>query len=209
MSFPHFEVANSATEIDIVRTLAAAGNGIHLTVTDSSGIASGRGRGIYIEYTMDTAQTGTAGVRTIALDTTISANVPSWTGIDIYLAALGGDNNYTVGNVIPLSIYLDDLGDNVNQLMALDIGINSSAAIGDRHTFIRCREHTTVWENSTILRLEGLNAAGYLLYFERNPGTEDSAIILDSATCDQTADMRIRVRIAESSADRYIYLYPV
>lgn len=216
MAFPHFEVANTAVEMDIVRTLAAAGNGIHLVVTDSSGIASGRGRALFIEYTMDTAQTGTAGVRTAAINTTISADVPSVTGLDIYLAALGGANNYTVGNVIPLSIYVDDLGDNVSHFMALDIGINSSAATtggesaGEgRHCFIRCREHSAIHATTSVIRLEGGNSAGHFLLFDNPAGTENSSAILEPHSDTEASDYRIRCHLEHYAIDRYIYLYPV
>lgn len=183
--------------------------GFLLNIDDASTIASGRGRGIHIEYTSSGVKTGSAGVRTVAIDTTISANVPSWTGIDIYLAALGGENNYTVGNVFPLSIYVDDIGDNVESFCAVDIGINSSTKCNSRHSFFRCREHLAIVAGSAIMRLEGGNAASYFLVFDNPAGVEDSEVILDAATCNETADHRIRVHLEHTDVDRYIYLYPV
>ncbi len=60
-----------------------------------------------------------------------------------------------------------------------------------------------------LIRYDGVNAQGYFLTLTPAAGVEDSAIIFDSATCDQTADRRLRVRCEGDGDDRYIYLFPV
>jgi len=55
----------------------------------------------------------------------------------------------------------------------------------------------------------GVNAQGYFLWLTTASGVEDTAIPFDTATCDQTADRRLRVRCEGDTADRYIYLFPI
>lgn len=213
MAFPQFEVLNPATEIDIARTISgtSAANGLELTVTDTSTISTGTNAGLTVSYTTSGTKTGGT-VQGAGISVTTSAAIGAagyLTGLDIYLADLGGANNYTVGVVRPLAIYVGDIGDNVDSFMAIDIGLNSSSACASRHCFIRCREHTAIVAGSAVMRLEGANSASYFLIFDNPAGTEDSAVILDSATCDQSADHRIRVYLEHTQTVRYIYLYPV
>ena len=91
----------------------------------------------------------------------------------------------------------------------IDVGRNCPHASLGRDTIIRVREHNTVQPLSSFLLLEGANALGYMFEFGAAAGAEDGTFILDSATCDQTADYRIRVRLAIEAVDRYIYLFPV
>ena len=60
MAFPQFEVLSTVPEMDIATTISGttARNGIHLTVTDSSTVASGRNLGIYVEYVITGVHTG-------------------------------------------------------------------------------------------------------------------------------------------------------
>ena len=63
--------------------------------------------------------------------------------------------------------------------------------------------------STALIRYNGVNAHGYFLTLTAASGAEDTTIPFDTATCDQTADKRLRVRCEGDSADRYIYLYPI
>ncbi|MBU1173094.1 MAG: hypothetical protein KKD44_26320 [Proteobacteria bacterium] len=60
-----------------------------------------------------------------------------------------------------------------------------------------------------LIRYDGVNTQGYFLQLTAVAGVEDSAIPFDVATCDQTADRRLRVRCVGDAVDRYLYLFPV
>jgi len=62
---------------------------------------------------------------------------------------------------------------------------------------------------TALMRYDGVNAHGYFLTLTAASGAEDTAIPFDTATCDQTADKRLRVRCEGDTTDRYIYLYPI
>lgn len=182
-------------------------NAVSLVVTDQLVLSSGRSRALSISLTSTGAKTGTAAIRTVAIDTTLSADTVGWTGIDLWMGGLSGD--YTVGNVIGLSIYFDDLGENVTNLMALDIGLNHSAATASRDCFIRCREHTAIFSTVSVIKLEGANAAGYFISFDNPAETENSGKILETTSDGETATHRIRVHLEHTDEDKYIYLYPI
>jgi hypothetical protein len=62
---------------------------------------------------------------------------------------------------------------------------------------------------TSLIRYDGVNANGYFLQLTAAAGVEDSAIPFDTATCGETADMRLRVRCVGDATVRYIYLYPI
>jgi len=62
---------------------------------------------------------------------------------------------------------------------------------------------------TALMRYDGANTQGYFLTLTAASGAEDTAIPFDTATCDQTANKRLRVRCEGDTTDRYIYLYPI
>lgn len=77
---------------------------LSLTVTDTTTIASGYNKGIYLSYTSSGAKTGGT-VNGIAIDFVWSANLVLANGIDIYLAASG---TRTADTIVGIHIYMDD-----------------------------------------------------------------------------------------------------
>ena len=171
-------------------------------------MAAGMTRAVAIDLSVSGAQTGTATMTALAIDIAATAATNYFYGIEIYSATIA---DHAVGSFLcGLSFYFEDQGNAVANYCMIDMGqANVHAPIG-RHSYIRIREHgAAVLAGSSFLLLEGANAVGYLLNFGGAAGAEDSTIILDSATCDQTADYRIRVRLGVEAVDRYIYLFPV
>jgi len=185
---------------------ATAQNAFAIDVTDESTIAGGMSRGLAINYDATGAQTGTAQINAISIDMSISDDVNDWMMLTLYNSTVA-DKNIEIFSM--LSIYSEDLGNDVSSRIIFDVGINSSHATASRDCIFRVREHTTVQTVNSFLRLEGgTNALGYMFDFQGTVGAEDAAVMLDAATCNQTADHRYRVRIA-GVGDRYVYLFPI
>ena len=183
---------------------ATAQNAFAIDVTDASTIAGGMSRGLAINYDATGIQTGTAQINALSIDMSIADDVNDWMMLTLYNAAVA-DKNIEIFSFI--SMYSEDLGDDLAAKMLIDIGFNSPHAPAGRDCVIRCREHTGVQPNSIFLQLEGANALGYMFNFTDAPGAEDAAVILDTATCGETATQRIRC--LTTLGDRYIYLYVV
>lgn len=185
---------------------AVALDGQRLDISDVIEVASGTTRGVYINYTQSGTKTGSAQVNALAVDMGIAADVPYAYGISISLDTI---DDKTVGFLSGLSIYWEDYGDALTHSVMIDLGKNSVHEPADRNCFFRCREHTTVWPNSSVMRLEGGNSSGYFVVFDNPAGAEDAEVILDAATCGESADYRIRCHLEHYAIDRYIYLFPV
>ncbi len=181
-------------------------NAFAIDVTDESTIAGGMSRGLAINYDATGIQTGTAQINALAIDMSIADDINDWMMLTLYNAEVL-DKNIEIFNFI--SMYQESLGDDVAAKMLIDIGFNNHHATAGRDCVIRIREHDTVQALASFLRLEGgTNALGYMFDFQGTVGGEDATVIMDVATCDQTADHRIRVRI-QGVGDRYIYLFPI
>jgi len=203
----HFD-PNGWTDRDMYGTItgSTADNVFAIDVTDESTIAGGMSRGLAINYDATGAQTGTAQINALAIDMSISDDINDWMMLTLYNATVA-DKNIEIFSFI--SMYQEDLGNDVAAKMLIDIGFVNTHATAGRDCVIRCREHGTVQPLSSFLRTEGgTNALGYMFDFQGTVGAEDATVMLDAATCGETADHRIRVRIA-GVGDRYIYLFPV
>lgn len=185
-------IGNSATTVQTI------------TVTDSGTLAAGRNIGLFVDYVVSGTKTGSFGVRSTRINTQVLANVPSVQIADWYLHTI---DNKTIDLLFGLTMYWEDVGDNIANLCMIDLGKNMTHTTSSRDCFIRCREHTGVQTNSAVIQLEGDNAAHYLVNFASNAPGMDTGVILEGNSDTETSDMRIMV--GTTVGDRYIYLYPV
>lgn len=183
-------IANTAT---IVQTI---------TVTDSGTLAAGRNIGLFIDYVVSGTKTSAFGIRPLRINTQVLANVPSVQVADWYLHTI---DNKTIDLLFGLTMYWEDVGDNIGSLCMIDLGKNMTHTASTRDCFIRCREHTGVQTNSSILRLEGTNAAAFLVDFEAQAGTGQSILATGSDTTDCT--YKIAIRLSAHSVTKYIHLF--
>uniref|UniRef100_A0A6M3L4J2 Uncharacterized protein n=1 Tax=viral metagenome TaxID=1070528 RepID=A0A6M3L4J2_9ZZZZ len=202
----HWDPEEQQDEFITFQAAGTADNAKSFTITDAAVAASGMFNGINIAYNNSGAKTGTGTIDGLNIDMATTADVVYFYGIAVYSATIA---DKTMGQICGLSFYFEDQGNAVSAYTMIDVGRNCPHASLGRDTIIRVREHTTVQPLSSFLLLEGSNALGYMFEFADAAGAEDATVILDSATCDQTADYRIRVRLATAAVDRYIYLYPV
>ena len=203
----HFD-PNGWTDRDMYATLTGetADNAFAIDVTDESTIAGGMSRGLAINYDATGIQTGTAQINALSIDMSIADDVNDWMMLTLYNAAVA---DKTIAIFSMLSLYSEDLGNAVSSRIIFDVGINSSHATASRDCIFRVREHSTVQDVNSFLRLEGgTNALGYMFDFQGVVGGADAAVIMDADVGAETCSHRIRCRIA-GVGDRYIYLYPV
>jgi hypothetical protein len=193
--------------LDIVSKVAAATGTtsedvLKITVTDASTISGNINRGLHIDYTSSGAKTGTAQVNCIGYDLTVSANC-----VDVMLEAgyLATIADKTIGNLFGYSLYFEDFGNAVTNFCMIDLGYNSPHAPSGRNCFFRCRQHDTVQSGASVLRLEGTNAANYLVDFMDAAGTGQSILAAASDTTDCT--YKIAVRLTAHSVTKYIHLF--
>lgn len=141
-------------------------NCAELTCTEDLDHSSGYARGLYINYTHATnAITTTGEINLLGLDYSIQADVPYLYGITLYGAHSG---NPLIGFAAPISIYQDDLGNQLGAYVGIDIGVALSNAPADRYSFMRFRDHSTAIPTS-VFRFEGAHCASYL--FDTTAGT--------------------------------------
>lgn len=189
----------------IASTMSAAITIATITVTDSSTVSSGRGIGLFIDYVMTGTKTGTYGVRSSRINTNIGADVDSVIIADWYMHTIA---DRTINWLMGLSSYWEDYGDGVANLAMIDLGINSPHAITgtDRHAFIRCREHDTVQAISSVLTLEGDNAAAFVFDFHAQADSGNGCLVTD--TDDGNVSYGIKVRLhAHGDVVKYIHLH--
>ena len=189
--------------LDITSVLAAADIVQSITITDSGNMASGRGIGQGIYYTMTGTKTGTYGVRSSRINTFINADVHSVIVADWYMGTI---SDRTIGWLMGLSMYWEDYGNAVVALAMIDLGINSPHDVsGYRHAFMRCREHTTVRADSTVLQLEGNNAAAFLVDFDAPAGSANGCLVASSDNANVSYGIKVRLRAEEVT--KYIHLH--
>lgn len=198
MAFPQFEVLNTATEMDIARTITSEANGIHLTVTDSA--TSGTSATIRSSLTSSgTRSSGTASG--LQSDVTITGQQQY---VYPYCAYICQSGNPTIGFAAGYSVYLDNLGTGVEAIIGMDIGIaQSSAHSASRFGYIRMRSHAAQTPTAVFL-LEGNPVADNL--FKSDDQKDHGYIISGGAggsTLAFTNWVKLRVQL-EGSTTYYI-----
>jgi len=139
----------------------AARSRIEIDCTDTSTIATGYNRALYINYTASGAKTGSAEINCLGVDATVSANTPYAYLQSVYLATSG---NPTVSLASALTVYIDDLGTACAQLHLLDLQYGSTNAPTTRNAYMRIRNHSDNTPTS-VLYLQANNNAQAATYF--------------------------------------------
>lgn len=122
----------------------AAVNAQSVTVTDTTVIASGYSRGLYINYTSTGIKTGSAESNPLAVDMNIAANHTHAFATSIYTAIIGTP---TIGDMAAYYCYCDNLGataGNVNEYDCLSLNIDSANPASGSvagNSFIRMYAH--------------------------------------------------------------------
>lgn len=181
---------------------ASPGVGQVMTIVDPSLIAAGTNRGLYINYTQSGAKTGSASVRGLAIDLTISADVPNIGAIDLYRADI---DNKAISRLSAIEIYSGNRGNAVTTQYDVMIARNSNAVLTAPgcDAFIYFREHTMVQEESSVLMLQGDNAAEYLIAFGANPGSGKK--LLEASAAGESITHRVKVNTTVGV--RWIHLH--
>ena len=191
--------AGAAFSITSVNASATAAVAATITATDSGTTTSGRGIGLYLNCVCSGAKSSTYGWRSFRLNTQITQNVPSVQVADWYMHVI---DNKTIAALDGLAIYWETFGSAIGDAQMINLGMNSNNTTTGRHCFIKCREHHTVQANSTVIRLEGLNAASYLLWLDAG---SNNLFVSSSSSGSHTES--IVIRDEANSRDRYIYVY--
>jgi len=155
-AYPIVSTYSAATALDINSSMATAHNVVDITVTDATSLDAGRGRALYLKYTVSGTKTDAFAVRTAAIDTYISNNCPEVTGLDMYM---GNIDDKTMGNVFGIAMYCEDIGSSVGgSWVGIDMGrVIENTATG-RDTFMRFKSHGATTRAKSIFYLEGSNS---------------------------------------------------
>jgi len=154
MAFPQFEVLNTVTEMDIATTISGttARNGIHLAITDSSTVASGRNLGIYVEYVITGAKTGGEcnpfSARVTASD--------SASDVYAYHALFNITSGKNFSNVGLFYGYMSDIGSGtIANAWAIKADRVTTTQASTRDAFIILKAHGGAGSAKTVFYIEG------------------------------------------------------
>lgn len=160
-----FKWNSAAGTLDITSPMTAADNVVDITVTDATTLDAGRGRALYLKYTVSGSKTGTFAVRTAAIDTFISDACPEVTGLDMYM---GNIDDKAMNNVFGIAMYCEDIGSAVSgSWIGIDMGRVIENQAAGRDTFMRFKSHAATTRAKSIFYLEGSNSklAGQFFMF--------------------------------------------
>jgi len=186
--------------LDADVTLTAATNAANLNVTSTAAQTTGYNQVLQVTMTHSGDITGTGECHGIAIDMTITGDVPYLFCETYYITTSG---NPTLGFVSGLSMYMDNCGTGVGNLMILDLQMAHSADDpDDRYGFIRMRSHNATYQTKYAIMLEGNNGAENLLRFDAAAGGGMLTSGSDSTNC----DYKIAVEI-QGAGTRYFHLF--
>lgn len=149
-------------------TTAGNTNCATLNITDGTGSTTFV-RGMHINNTLSGAKTGSGEFDGLDVDCSITAAYPYIFGIASYMTSPSG--NPTLGFVVGLSSYSDDLGSGCGAYVGVDIGMNFANAPTGRHAFVRIRNHSTTITPKSVFEIENQTtepAGAQLFYFWTN-----------------------------------------
>ena len=178
-----------------------ADNLMSINLTDQTTITSGYQRTLALAHTSTGVKTGTATIDVLAIEMFVSAACPAVQGMEEYMEITG---NPVIGRLTALECYHTNRGTGVASDYMVMLGRNSNAVLTGpgNDAFIYFREHSTVQQESSVLMLQGNNAAEYLIAFGSNPDTG-----LNLLETDNTGDnWTHRVRCNTTVGVRYIKL---
>ncbi|MCK5018850.1 MAG: hypothetical protein KAS32_17440, partial [Candidatus Peribacteraceae bacterium] len=179
-----------------------ADNLMSINLTDQTTITSGYQRTLALVHTSTGVKTGTATIDCLALEMFVSAACPNVQGMEEYIEITG---NPVIGRLTALECYHTNRGTNVASDYMVMLGRNSNAVLTGpgNDAFIYFREHSTVQDESSVLMLQGNNAAEYLIAFGSNPDT--GLLLLETSTA--ASDTNFRVRCNTTVGVRWLHLH--
>ena len=127
---------------------------VTLDINDTTVRSSGTITGLFVDYVTSGTNTGGA-VQSAAINMTIEGNIPTAYNLNLGTGTIA---NKTVGTLVPLSIYINDIGTAVGNFFGIDIGRVATNQASDRDTFIRFKGHSASGSSKTLFYLEGTNA---------------------------------------------------
>jgi len=154
-AYPIASTYSAATAITVESSMATAHNVVDITVTDATTLDAGRGRALYLKYTVSGTKTANFAVRTAAIDTYISNDCPGVTGLDMYM---GNVDDKTVGGLSGIAMYCEDIGSATSGWIGIDLGRVIENVADDRDTFMRFKGHACTSRAKSIFYLEGSNS---------------------------------------------------
>jgi len=153
----------SQTTFTVTLSGTTATNAVAATVTDSQTASTGYCRGMYVNYTVSGAHTGTAEVNPLAVDVSMQANVAgSVYCVSLYMEQSGDP---TIGNDISgLYMYLNSKGSATysGTYNCIDLNIDSTAKATGGNNFMRIYGHGATADN--VMTILG-HGATYLINF--------------------------------------------
>jgi len=184
-------------------TLTTADNAMEILVTSTGAIAANYIQALQLTVNHSTgAITGGGELHVLALDTSMTGAIacPYWYAQTIYMSQTG---NPVASAVAAISIYLENLGTGIGNLMGIEIGINQSG--GDpsgRFCFFRCRSHNATYMPKYVFMFEGANAAERFAYFEAGGASN----MISAHSSGVTPEYNLKVYI-EGVGEKFIKIY--
>ena len=126
---------------------------VTLDINDATTRSSGSITGLFVDYV--TSGTNTGGLaQSAAINMTIEGDIPIAYNLNLGTGTIA---NKTVGTMVVLSIYVNDIGTAVGNFIGIDIGRVANNQASDRDTFMRFKGHSTSGLSKTVFYLEGTN----------------------------------------------------
>lgn len=171
-------------------------------IRDNTTLATGYPMGVGIRYDQLGVKTGDTTPAALGIESYITAAVPAFDEFSIYRENITA---ITIGRLTAIEIYLGNRGNAVTSQYDIMIGRNSDAVLTGpgNDAYIYFREHSTVQPESSVLMLQGNNAAEYLVVFGSNPDT--GQLLLETSAA--ASDTNFRVRCNTTAGVRWLHLH--
>ena len=124
---------------------------VTLDINDTTVRSSGTITGLFVDYVTSGTNTGGA-VQSAAINMTIEGDINQAYNLNVGIGTIA---NKTVGFLSAISVYINDIGTAVSNLVGIDIGRVATNQASNRDTFIRCKGHSASGSSKTIFYLEG------------------------------------------------------
>ena len=126
---------------------------VRLDINDATTMSSGTTTGLFIDFTPSGTKTGGT-VQSLAVNMNVEGDIPTCYNLNVGVATI---SNKTIGTLVPISVYVNDIGTAVGNFIGIDIGRVANNQASNRDTFMRFKGHSTTGSSKTIFYLEGTN----------------------------------------------------
>lgn len=163
-------ITGTATLLGLTATFTGAteDNAAEITVTDGKTNSSGYSRALYLSATASGTKSGSGEHNSLGIDLTVTGTTPYAYIASLYMVATG---NPDIELASALSIYIDNLGTDCQQLYMADLQYGSTNAPTIRNAYMRMRNHSDNTPTTIMLfkANNNMKAATYLI--EQEAGT--------------------------------------